>query len=203
RFQRQDVQMVEGRETIRVNGRVTPIVDLAQALGLGGTDRTGNFVSAVVLGGEQNAVAFAVDEVLDEQEVLAKQLGRPLHRLPYVAGITALGSGEPAPILKAAELLRFSSQVRGPFLQPAPVKVEPEGQPPVRILVAEDSLTSRLLLEAILQGAGYQVQTVIDGVEAYDQLRAEHYDLLVSDVEMPRLDGYGLTARIRADNRLH
>jgi two-component system chemotaxis sensor kinase CheA len=70
------------------------------------------------------------------------------------------------------------------------------------ILVAEDSITSRALLKSILESAGYAVTTAVDGMEAYTALKTTAFDLLVSDVEMPRMDGFGLTARVRADKQL-
>ena len=70
------------------------------------------------------------------------------------------------------------------------------------VLVAEDSITSRMLIKSILESAGYKVKTVVDGMEAFTLLRAETFDLLVSDVEMPRLNGFDLTVRIRADKKL-
>jgi two-component system chemotaxis sensor kinase CheA len=68
--------------------------------------------------------------------------------------------------------------------------------------VAEDSITSRMLLKGILESAGYRVKTAVDGMEAFTALRTERFDALVSDVEMPRLNGFDLTARIRADRTL-
>lgn len=96
---------------------------------------------------------------------------------------------------------RPASHIRGP--EGAAGTAGPASkQTAVRILIAEDSITARIMLEAILQGAGYRVGTAVDGMEAFAMLRAEPFDLLVSDVEMPRLDGFGLTARIRADKHL-
>ena len=71
-----------------------------------------------------------------------------------------------------------------------------------KVLVAEDSITSRLLLKGILEAAGYAVKTAVDGMEAFTALRAESFDVLVSDVEMPRMNGFELTARIRANREL-
>jgi two-component system chemotaxis sensor kinase CheA len=71
-----------------------------------------------------------------------------------------------------------------------------------RLLIAEDSFTSRGLLKTILEAAGYQVATANDGLEAWNALKQAPFDLLVSDVEMPRMDGFTLTSRIRADREL-
>jgi two-component system, chemotaxis family, sensor kinase CheA len=73
---------------------------------------------------------------------------------------------------------------------------------PKSILVAEDSITSRTLLKNILELAGYKVKTAIDGAEAFAVLATDAFDLVVSDVEMPRMSGFDLTAKIRAGNRL-
>ena len=68
--------------------------------------------------------------------------------------------------------------------------------------MVEDSITSRMLLKGILESAGYQVKTAVDGVDGFTALREDRFDLVVSDVEMPRMTGFDLTARIRADKRL-
>ena len=70
------------------------------------------------------------------------------------------------------------------------------------ILVADDSVTSRMLIKNILESAGYLVVTAIDGVDALTTLKSGEFDLLVSDVEMPRMDGFDLTAKVRADKNL-
>jgi two-component system chemotaxis sensor kinase CheA len=70
------------------------------------------------------------------------------------------------------------------------------------VLVVEDSITSRMLLKGILESAGYRVKTAVDGVEGFTTLRSEGFDLVVSDVEMPRMNGFDLTAKIRADKKL-
>ena len=70
------------------------------------------------------------------------------------------------------------------------------------ILVADDSVTSRMLLKNIIESAGYSVVTAVDGADAITALKSREFDLLVSDVEMPRMDGFELTAKIRADKKL-
>lgn len=70
------------------------------------------------------------------------------------------------------------------------------------VLVAEDSITSRSLLKNILETAGYQVETAVDGIDAFTKLRSAQFHVVVSDVDMPRMNGFGLTAKIRADKKL-
>lgn len=197
----QDIQTVQGRDTIAFEGRAVPLVRLSDALELPLTQR--NEIPAagspiMVLGNGDHRVAYMVDAVLDEQEVLVKPLRTPLSRVRNVAAATVLGSGRVAPILNVADLLKSArrpARASSGVATKAPVTAR-------SILVAEDSITSRMLLKSILESAGYRVKTAVDGMEAFTLLRAEHFDLVVSDVEMPRLSGFDLTARIRADQKM-
>jgi two-component system chemotaxis sensor kinase CheA len=203
RFKPQEVQTVEGRRTLALNGRAVALVDLAEVLQLPSTPhKPGAPVSTplLVLGAGEQSVAFAVDAVLDEREVLVKRLAKPLSRVRNIAGATVLGSGEVAPILNVADLLK-SARTAGAGPRAASAAMPPAA-PAKRILVVEDSITSRMLLKGILESAGYDVKTAVDGIDGFTTLRAERFDLVVSDVEMPRMNGFDLTARIRADRAL-
>ena len=203
RFKLQEVRTVEGRRTLTLDGRAAALVDLAEVLQLPSTPHKSDRPEAVpvlVLGAGEQRVAFAVDAVLDEREVLVKRFTKPLSRVRNIAGATVLGSGEVAPILNVADLLK-SARTAGAGLR-TPAAAVPSAMPAKRILVVEDSITSRMLLKGILESAGYDVKTAVDGIDAFTALRTEHFDLVVSDVEMPRSNGFDLTARIRADRTL-
>jgi two-component system chemotaxis sensor kinase CheA len=202
RFHRDDVQTVEGRETLAHDGRALALTQLAHVLDLPAMPAANDSSArpALILGTGNERIAFAVDTVLDEREVLVKPLRRPLEKVRNIAGATVLGSGQVAPILDVTQLIRSARR--------APVQRASASAPPataaaaVRVLIAEDSITSRMLLKSILESAGYSVKTAVDGLEALTLLRSETFDILVSDVEMPRLDGFALTARVRADRQL-
>jgi len=204
RFKPEDVQTVEGRDTLSINGRALALTRLAQVLQLPPVAQAQGpaATAALILGAGNDRIAFAVDAVLDEREVLVKRFARPLSRVRNIAGATVLGSGEVAPILNVADLLK-SARKTGPALRvvAGPVAA-PAAAAAKRILIAEDSITSRMLLKGILESAGYEVKTAVDGLEAFTLLRSERFDALVSDVEMPRLNGFDLTARVRADTQL-
>ena len=199
-----DVKTVEGRETLSFDGRTVALVRLADVLELPPVEQKDpppGGAPVIILGAGDQRVAFAVDAVLDEQEVLVKPLRKPLSRVRNVEAATVLGSGQVAPILNVADLLKSARKTAG-----APARVA-AGVAPAQaetrtILVVEDSITSRMLLRAILESAGYTVKSAVDGMEAFALLRAEKVHLVVSDVEMPRLNGFDLTARIRADKKL-
>jgi two-component system chemotaxis sensor kinase CheA len=203
RFKPQDVQTVESRATLALNGRAVSLVDLAEVLQLppASPEATPTHATpAIVLSAGEQRVAFLVTAVIDEREVLVKQLVKPLVRVRNIAGATILGSGEVVPILNVHDLLKSARSATG--IPRAPAPAQSPTAPRKRILVVEDSVTSRMLLRGILESAGYQVKTAVDGMEAFTALRLERFDLVVSDVEMPRMDGFNLTARIRAERAL-
>jgi two-component system chemotaxis sensor kinase CheA len=199
-----EIRTVEGRDTVSLSGRAIALVRLADVLELPrGTSNVEAHAATLVLvlGTGDQRIAFAVDAVRDEQEVLVKPLRAPLSRVRNIAGATVLGSGQVAPILNVSDLLKSATKA-GSAVVRAVAGARPALAQAHSVLVAEDSITSRMLLKSILESAGYKVKTVVDGMEAFTLLRAESFDLLVSDVEMPRLNGFDLTAKIRADKKL-
>ncbi|MGH8502558.1 MAG: response regulator [Gammaproteobacteria bacterium] len=200
----EDIKTVEGCETISFDGRAVALVQLADALELPPVqrkDKPCGGAPVIIAGSGDQRVAFAVDTVVDEQEVLVKPLRKPLSRVRNIAAATVLGSGQVVPILNVADLFRSARKIAGSAARMAVAATAQQGETK-RILVVEDSITSRMLLKTIVESAGYNVKTAVDGMEGFMLLRAEAFDLLVSDVEMPRLNGFDLTARIRADQKL-
>ena len=203
RLKKAEIRTVENRETIPWKGQAVALVRLADVLELprrqDGVD--GDTVQAIILGAAGTRIAFAVHEILGEQEVLVKSLGRQLARVRNIAGASVLGTGKAVPILNVSDLLQSAIKVAA-----APATRVPETEKIAAerksILVVEDSITSRSLLKNILESAGYHVAAAVDGIDALTLLKTERFDLVVSDVEMPRMDGFDLTARIRADKAL-
>jgi two-component system, chemotaxis family, sensor kinase CheA len=204
RVKQEEVKTVENRETIPLNGKSVALASLAAILDLPTAEpgsKQRDFLTVLVLSAGDRRVAFSVDGVLNEQEVLVKNLGKQLSRVPNIAGATVLGSGKVVPILNVADLLKSavkSNVGSGPLARAQ----KNNGEQTKSILVAEDSITARTLLKNILELAGYQVKTAVDGVEGFTALQKGNFDLVVSDVEMPRMSGFDLTSKIRADKRL-
>jgi two-component system chemotaxis sensor kinase CheA len=203
RIKADEIRSVEGRTTIPLSGRAVALVRLADVLELADAKAPAQPSAgtvAVVLGAADQRVAFVVDAALDEQEVLVKPLRKPLSRVRNIAGATVLGSGEVAPVLNVSDLLKSARKAGGTARPPADAR--PAHAEERSVLVVEDSITSRMLIKGILESAGYSVRTAVDGLEAFALLRTERFDLVVSDVEMPRLNGFDLTAKVRADPKL-
>lgn len=204
RVKRDAIRTVENRPTLILNDRVISLVLLSDVLELPPTSaqQESAVVEIVVLGVAEKRVAFIVDEVLTEQELLVKPLTRPLVRVRNVASAAVLGAGTPVLVLNSADLLKSAAKISGAGLGAyATAGAEKEKAPKRTVLVADDSVTSRMLLKNILEAAGYLVTTAVDGVEAFGALQRGKFDILVTDGEMPRMGGFELTAKIRADRR--
>jgi two-component system chemotaxis sensor kinase CheA len=204
RIKHDEIRTIENKETISLNGRTIPLVPLHAVLEILQKENKSEgheFVTVLVLGTSEKRIAFSVDEVLNEQEVLVKSLGSQLSRVRNIAGATVLGTGKVVPILNVTDLMRSAVKVSAVPFKAAVAEKEVKAKRK-SILVAEDSITARTLLKNILETAGYNVKTAVDGIDALTALKTEHFDSVVSDVDMPRMNGFDLTAKIRSDRKL-
>lgn len=192
-----DTGMVEDRETVVEQGRVLPLVRLATLAGA--PDASGPAKGVALLVGGARPFGLLVDEILTEQDILPRGLGPLLQRVRHVSGATQLGDGALVPVLAMDDIAGHASGAMAAAPASPPAGAHAGTGRATRVLVAEDSLTSRLLLKHILEGAGCEVETAPDGLAALSLLRHRSFDAVVSDVEMPQLDGLALTARIRAE----
>lgn len=200
-----EVQTVENRETIPLDGQAVSLVWLGDVLEIPRsrwTEQATDKMLLIVLGVGIARVAFCVQEVLGEQQVLVKALGRQLARVRNVAGASVLGMGQVVPVLNVSDLLKSAVKFAAAPAAEKHVSERPREADKQSILVVEDSITSRSLLKSILESAGYRVATAVDGADGYTTLKTGTFDLIVSDVEMPRMDGFDLTAKVRADKQL-
>ena len=199
RFLPQEAEGTEGRPMIRWEGRPLLLAQLTELLQLQtGKDRSESDGKqpCVVVRAQEARAGLLVDDVAGEQEVVVKELGPPLVRVRNVAGAGLLGTGHVVLILRPADLLR---SIRESPRSLAASGAEEKGQKQPVILVVDDSITTRTMEKNLLEAAGYQVHVAVDGIEAWALLRSEPIDLVVSDVDMPRMNGLELTAKIRAN----
>lgn len=186
------VHELAGRPMLVRQGSALPLLDLASALGVTGR---GEPRSAVIVGQDEHRIAWAVDALEGEWELVAKDLGGFLGRLPVVSGATIDGDGTVLCVIDPRELALLAGPSRE-VPQPRLGSAE-RGQRPARVLLVEDSIGVRELERAILEAAGYDVLTAVDGAAGAERLRGEPVDAVISDVEMPGLDGFELTRTIR------
>jgi two-component system chemotaxis sensor kinase CheA len=203
RVPRDRLNAVQGRQTLLIDGAAVPLVSLAGILEICPREKdngTADFVYVAIVESDEKVIAFEVDEMLYEQEFLVKGLGRQLRRVRNVIGATVTGAGGVAPVLNVSDLIK--SAVKGGETAIPVTPQRPESELRRSLLVVEDSATARTLLKNILQAAGYDVIAAVDGVDAYALLKSGAFDLVVSDVDMPRMNGFELTAKIRSEKAL-
>jgi two-component system, chemotaxis family, sensor kinase CheA len=197
-----DIRSVEGRDVLMCDRVPVPLVPLADVLELPATDpiQVGKRAPVVVLGDGRDRVGFVVDELLAEQEVVVKSLGRRLVRVKNIAGGTVRPNGGVTLILNSAELVQTAIG-RGPSTAVSTALAEALPANRRRLLVVDDSVTTRALEKQILEAAGYDVLVAADGIQAWALLQERGADLVVSDIEMPHMDGFMLTQRIRTSKQ--
>jgi two-component system, chemotaxis family, sensor kinase CheA len=204
----EDVQSAENRAIILFKNKPVSLAGLEDILNLPrdpadipSPPRLKKEKPVLILSTGADEMALMVDEVINEQEVLVKNLGKQIRRIPAISGATILGSGRVVPVINAADLIRIAGE-RSVYAQTARILSSAPDIKPKSILIVEDSFTSRTLLKNILEATGYQVSTAIDGMDGLEQLKTGVFNAVVADVEMPRKDGISLTREIRSDSRL-
>lgn len=204
RIQHSDIKTVESRKTICYKNETIALALLSDVLKISAVKKKVNkedFLHLLILNISQKKIAFVVDEILGEQEGLVKDLGLQLSHITNIAGATILGNGNVVPIIHPFELMESATKTNSSIDYSAENKASTENVKGKNILVAEDSITIRTLLRNFIENAGFTVKTAVDGMEAYTFLQNENFDLVVSDVEMPRMNGFELTAKIRDDKK--
>jgi len=168
----------------------------------------------IILRSADQRLAMHVDEVLGNQEVVVKSLGPQLSRLPGLAAITALASGAVSLIYNPVALnavygpqaraltAEAATQEQRADAPAAPAAAAPHSDIPL-VLVVDDSITVRRVTQRLLQREGYRVALANDGLQGLERLQAERPAVVLSDIEMPRMDGFDFVRNIRADKRLH
>jgi two-component system chemotaxis sensor kinase CheA len=190
----------EDRSLILFQGEMVSTIRLTDALGIftplsPAEGRT--LVPVIILAYGAGQIACIVDEVEQVQEIVVRPLGSQLRRVKRITGAVLLGDGSLALVLDPLELIQES--LKG---SPIPSRKIQGRFKEMNVLVVEDSVTSRTLLQTIIERAGYRVQTAMDGIEAFTILKQHQFDIVVSDIDMPRMNGFTLTEKIRSDERL-
>ncbi|CAK0778483.1 hypothetical protein CCP4SC76_6600002 [Gammaproteobacteria bacterium] len=198
--ERQALYRLDDRQTLTLQGEPVSVAWLGHLLGQ--HDHSSPRPHCLLLATGEERIGVLVDEVLEELEVILKPPGTLLKRVRNVAGVCILGSGEICVVLSAADLvktLRKLANVGTPVAE-TPVGDSPSLATQIKplILLAEDSITTRTQEKRILESAGFDVVTAVDGLAAYQLLPTRPFQALVSDIEMPNLDGLALTERVRA-----
>ncbi len=202
--QEQKIFTPEGHQAVVWDDQAVPVANLADVLELSNSPayaaiakfepQTSDLQPCILLKVGEEQCGFFVDRLWDTQEVILKPQSQLLKRVRNVIGGTILPTGEVCTILNPPELLRSLQKQT-----PSNVSIKPKETVPRKsvILLVEDSLPVRTQEKRLLEKAGYEVVIAVDGLEGYNKLKTRNFNAVVSDVEMPNLDGFSLTAKIR------
>jgi two-component system sensor histidine kinase and response regulator WspE len=200
-----DIRTVEGRHYVERDGTAIGLVIAAQVLHLQ-ADRppplaTDAPLPVVVISDRGQRFGMIVDAFLGERDLEVRPLDPRLGRVPDMSSASLLENGDPVLIVDVEDLVRsIGALLMGRRLTRVEfARISEQSSRRKRILVVDDSITVRELERQLLQSRGFAVDVAVDGMDGWNAIRSGHYDLVVSDVDMPRLDGIGLISLIKAD----
>lgn len=195
-----DIQNVEGGQTIVLEGKPVPLHDLAGILGYKRKEFSKeDIASVIVISKGFSQIALIVDELIGEREVVIKSLQPPLEKVEFVSGATLGEKGNVILVLNPASIVELCIHKGSAVLKRSESDATNKK---LKILVVDDSITTRTLEMNILTAHGYDVKSAVNGEDAWTILQKEKFDLLITDVMMPVLDGFDLTKRIKDDKTL-
>ncbi|MBZ0303249.1 MAG: hybrid sensor histidine kinase/response regulator [Anaerolineae bacterium] len=199
-LRRDDVFTAENRDMIVLDEHPVPLVSMADVLGIPGSPRSADEITVMAMRAADRTVAFEVDGLQSERELVLKPLGPEIARAQFVSGAALLGTGAVIIVLDANDVVRSATGRTLPARR-APVLSRPSAAvvQRLRILVVDDSITTRTLEKNILETAGFAVSVAIDGDEAWQKIGEEHFDVIISDVEMPRVNGLELVKLLKGN----
>ncbi|MCA8109491.1 hybrid sensor histidine kinase/response regulator [Burkholderia sp. AU36459] len=199
-----DIDVLEGQPHFPFDGRRAGLVAAHQLLDAGEPDVARASTAVVVVGGEPELYGVAVDRFLGERMLVVQPLDSRLNKIQNIAAGALLENGDPVLIVDVEDLIRSVDKlVRGGQL--ARVSRDPQlalADRRRRVLVVDDSLTVRELERKLLEKRGYDVTVAVDGMEGWNAVRSDAFDLVVTDVDMPRMDGIELVTLIKNDPML-
>jgi two-component system, chemotaxis family, sensor kinase CheA len=187
----------DGQSAVIFDGRAIRVTELAGLLEIPSRPASDDWRVMVNIVSQNKSLCLIVDALIGEQEIVIKKLGYPLEQVAHLQGAAVLDSGMLVPILKAETIIQ-RGLTQAPAINPKPQSLKTK----TRILVVDDSITTRSLERTILENAGFETRVAINGLEALEILRTTDIQLVLSDVEMPLMDGFALTSEIRNNEKL-
>jgi two-component system chemotaxis sensor kinase CheA len=184
-----------------VTGETLGVVRLSTVLGIEknvGVRNERETITLLILTNNNKRVAFITDKIVGEYEGIVKDMGPQLKYVRNIAGVTIIENGRIVPVVNVNELIESTSEKSESYERFQTLSTQdnlPDNQK--RVLIVEDSLTIRSMLKNFVESAGYDVMTAVDGLDAFSKLESENFDLIVSDIEMPRMNGFDLTKKVR------
>ena len=192
-----EIKTNNGGRSIVYNDKILPLYYLADILGLEPIPR-GEKETILIIESDEKSIGLVVDKLLGDQDILQKKLSPPLYKVKNVSGITNLASGELCLILNMQDILHYDFN-KAISTSATPDLLTADILSYKHILVVDDSMTTRSMIKNILANSGYNVDSAVDASEALVKLKLSHYDLVITDLNMPKIDGFELIERLKND----
>jgi two-component system, chemotaxis family, sensor histidine kinase and response regulator WspE len=198
-----DIEMLEGRAHFNLDGRSIGLVTAHQVLGVAPPQAASDLLAVIVLGDATHLYGLIVDRFLGERELVVQTLDARLGKIKDVAAGALMEDGSPALILDVEDVIRSIEKLAstGSLSGVARDALDAGGKRK-RVLVVEDSFTVRELERKLLVNSGFEVEVAVDGMDGWNAARTGRFDLVVTDVDMPRMDGIELVTLIKKDPHL-
>lgn len=196
RLSKDEIINVVGKKAFRLRKKLIPVTELKNVLRLPAPEtceKNNSVILLLSIGDEKLGVI--IDDLLSEENMEIKPLPSHMQNLELVSGATLSGKNEIIMLLNVPKILDFAKEIKEEKIAQKAVKKQVKS---TRILVVDDSINTREIEQSILEAYGYSVDVASDGMEALEKSRNTKYDLIVTDVEMPRLDGFSLTEKLRS-----
>ena len=193
----EDIQSLGNHSGFLIRDSAVPLLDLFEAIGGNPVEHNDDKINVIVVRSGRQWLGLEVDALIGEKEIVVKPLSAFMAQHPFVSGVAILASGEIVVVLNVYEMLNSLEQGNGVSVAGQNLNIESRPADRKAVLVVEDSLVVRELQKNILEAAGYDVNTAVDGNDALLRLEKHPIDCVVTDIEMPGMDGFDLTAAIR------
>ena len=199
-----DIRAIEGRQHVLVENLPVPLIEATQILELARPEHRGVERPIVVVGDRGRRFGIVVERFLGERDLEVRPIDPRLGKVPDISSASVLEDGRPVLILDVEDLVRsIDALLGGRKVERLAVATAAEAAERARrVLVVDDSITVRELERQLLEGRGYDVHLAVDGLDGWNAARAGNYDLIISDVDMPRMDGIQFVRSLKADPRL-
>jgi two-component system sensor histidine kinase and response regulator WspE len=200
---RDQIEVLEGRQLFRLDGGLVGLVSAQQILQGGQPSLSGDTLSVIVIGEAGHTYGLVADRLLGERELVVQPLDARLGKIKDIAAGGLMEDGSPVLIVDVEDLVRSVEKlIAAGNLSTVRNGAEAASSQRKRVLVVDDSLTVRELERKLLDNAGYEVEVAVNGMDAWNATRTGHFDLVVTDVDMPRMHGIELVTLIKKDPNL-
>ncbi|MFN6441423.1 MAG: response regulator [Nostoc sp. DedSLP01] len=204
-LERSEITDVENRQYFTMNKQNIGLIAANQVLELPAASRQNTTVSIVVISDQNSTYGLVVDKFLGERDLVVRPLDPRLGKVPDISATALLGDGSPILIIDVSDMVRSMDTILkvgnlSKVMMPDELESITQRR---KILVVDDSITVREMERKLLENHGYQVDTAVNGVEGWNAVRTNEYDLVISDIDMPRMNGIELVKQIKNSPRLN